>query len=478
MELLKVHDWLWEIPRTGAMRVPGRVYLSEAMLADVRDDPCLEQVRNVACIPGIVGYSLAMPDIHWGYGFPIGGVAAVDAEEGVISPGGVGYDINCGVRLIRTKLRFDQIAPHAGRLADALFAAIPCGVGSEGAIPTLSPNQLKQIAREGVNWAKSEGYASPADIDHTEENGCYALADPDAVSDEAYRRGRKQLGTLGSGNHFLELGRVDRVYDEAAAAAMELEGGAVTMIIHSGSRGLGHQTCDDYLRTAGSAMGRYGIQLPDRQLAAMPIKSPEGRAYIGAMAAAANFAWCNRQIMMHLAERAFMETLSLSERDLGLALVYDVCHNIAKFEEHIVDNRKRMLCVHRKGATRSFGPGHPALPAAVRAHGQPVLIPGDMGRYSFVLAGTEHAMRETFGSTCHGAGRVMSRARAKKEMRGHDMIQELADVGVTIRAQGRGTIAEEMPIAYKDVADVVEVMANAGVSRKVARLKPFAVIKG
>ncbi|HUA33872.1 MAG TPA: RtcB family protein [Candidatus Binataceae bacterium] len=478
MELLKVSDYLWEIPRSGNMRVPGRVYLSAAMLDDVRDDPCLEQVRNVACLPGIVGYSLAMPDVHWGYGFPIGGVAAVDADEGVISPGGVGYDINCGVRLIRTKLDFGAVGKHAAKLGDALFNAIPCGVGSEGAIPALAPAELKRIARDGLKWAKGQGYASDADIAHTEENGCYQLADPDAVSDEAYRRGRKQLGTLGSGNHFLEVGRVDEIYDHDAASAMGLELNHVTVIIHSGSRGLGHQTCDDYLRTVGTAMGRYGISLPDRQLASVPIKSPEGRAYLGAMAAAANFAWCNRQLMMHLAENAFMDTLAMSERDLGFSLVYDVCHNIAKFEEHIVENRQRRLCVHRKGATRAFGPGNPALPSAVRAHGQPILIPGDMGRYSFVLIGTERAERETFGSTCHGAGRLMSRARAKKEARGRDLIAELAEAGVTIRYQGRGTVAEEMPAAYKDVAGVVAVMEAAGVSRRVARLKPFLVIKG
>jgi tRNA-splicing ligase RtcB len=478
MQLLKVHDYLWEIPRTGAMRVPGRVYLSEKMLDEVRDDPCLEQVRNVACLPGIVGYSLAMPDVHWGYGFPIGGVAAVDADEGVISPGGVGYDINCGVRLVRTRLSYDEIAPRAEQIADALFAAIPAGVGSEGAIPTLSAGEMKRIARDGIQWAKREGYASDADIDHTEENGCYAIADPDAVSDVAYNRGRRQLGTLGSGNHFLELGRVDEIHDPDAARALGLEMGQVTMIIHSGSRGLGHQTCDDYLRVVGRAMAGYGIQLPDRQLASVPISSPEGKAYLGAMAAAANFAWCNRQLMMYLAERAISHTLAMSERDLGFALVYDVCHNIAKFEEHVVEGRTRRLCVHRKGATRSFGPGHPALPAAVRAVGQPVLIPGDMGRYSFVLLGSERAMRETFGSTCHGAGRVMSRHAAKRASRGRDLIAELRGAGVTIRYQGRATVAEEMPQAYKDVADVVSVMVAAGVSRKVARLKPFLVVKG
>jgi len=478
MELTRIHDYLWEIPRSGAMRVPGRVYLSRKLLDEIRDDPCLEQVKNVACLPGIVGYSLAMPDVHWGYGFPIGGVAAVDADEGVISPGGVGYDINCGVRLIRTNLAFSEVERNKQRLADALFAAIPAGVGSEGAIPALSVAEMKHIARDGIQWAVREGYASRDDLDHTEEYGRYELADPDAVSDQAYKRGRKQLGTLGSGNHFLEVDRVDEIYDAETARGFGLEAGNAVLIIHSGSRGFGHQTCDDYLRVVGKAMDRYGIHLPDRQLAAAPIRSPEGRAYLGAMAAAANFAWCNRQIMMHLAERAFMETLSLSERQLGFGLVYDVCHNIAKFEEHDVAGVRRRLCVHRKGATRAFPPGHPALPEAVRALGQPVLIPGDMGRYSFVLVGTKRGMEETFGSTCHGAGRVMSRTQAKKISRGRDLIAELAQAGVAIRYQGRATVAEEMPAAYKDVADVVEVMEAAGVSRRVARLKPMLVIKG
>jgi tRNA-splicing ligase RtcB (3'-phosphate/5'-hydroxy nucleic acid ligase) len=478
MELKRIHDYLWEIPMSGAMRVPGRIYASKRILDDIRDDPALEQVANVACLPGIAGYSLAMPDIHWGYGFPIGGVAATDADDGVISPGGVGYDINCGVRLIRTKLRYDDIEDRVEQLADALFAAVPAGVGSEGAIPSLSIIELKRLVRDGARWAAREGYASPADLDHTEENGCLEMADPDAVTDHAYNRGRKQLGTLGSGNHFLEVGRVDQIYSEEAARALGVELGQVTVIIHSGSRGLGHQTCDDYLKVIGTAMGRYGIKLPDRQLASVPIRSDEGQAYLGAMAAAANFAWCNRQIMMHLAERAFMETLGLSERELGFGLVYDVCHNIAKFEEHTVGGARRRLCVHRKGATRAFGPGHPALPAAVRAIGQPVLIPGDMGRYSFLLIGKVRAMEETFGSTCHGAGRVMSRAKAKKEGRGRNLVAELADIGVTIRARGRATIAEEMPDAYKDVADVVKVMEAAGISDRVARLRPVAVIKG
>jgi tRNA-splicing ligase RtcB (3'-phosphate/5'-hydroxy nucleic acid ligase) len=478
MELRRIHDYLWEIPKSGAMRVPGRIYASGPIIDSLRDDPCLTQVANVACLPGIVGYALAMPDIHWGYGFPIGGVAATDAEDGVISPGGVGYDINCGVRLIRTRLSYDDVRDRVDALADALFATIPAGVGSEGAVPALSVADLKRVARDGANWAARNGYASDADLAHTEENGCLDAADPEAVSEQAYSRGRKQLGTLGSGNHFLEVGRVDEVYAPEIAQSLGLEKDEVTVIIHSGSRGFGHQTCDDHLRIIGRAMDRYGIHLPDRQLASVPVRSAEGQAYLGAMAAAANFAWCNRQIMMSLAERAFCAALLISERELGFSLVYDVCHNIAKFENHEVDGRRVRVCVHRKGATRAFGPGNPVLPPAVRAIGQPVLVPGDMGRYSFVLVGCERAMSETFGSTCHGAGRVMSRAQAKKASRGRDLVQELAALGVTIRYEGRATVAEEMPAAYKDVADVVEVMEKAGVTRRVARLRPFAVIKG
>jgi tRNA-splicing ligase RtcB len=478
MELVKLSDYLWEIPKTGAMLVPGRVYASAKMIDDMREDPALTQVANVACLPGIVGYSLAMPDIHWGYGFPIGGVAAVDGDEGVISPGGVGYDINCGVRLARTHLPFSFVESRIDRLADALFAKIPAGIGSSGAIPGLSIDQLKEVVSEGAQWALRNGYATKRDLEHTEEGGRLAGADPDRVSERAYQRGAKQLGTLGSGNHFLELGRVDEIYDSRLADALGLEVGHVTVMIHSGSRGLGHQTCDDYLKVVGNAMARYEIALPDRQLAAVPISSPEGRAYLGAMAAAANFAWCNRQVMMHLAEQALLETLAIAPRELSFALVYDVCHNIAKFEEHSVAGRRRRVCVHRKGATRAFGPGHPALPEALRPLGQPVLIPGDMGRYSFVLVGRETAMRETFGSSCHGAGRLMSRMKAKKEAGGRDLNAELKRRGVTVRAHSRAGIAEEMPSAYKDVADVVEVMEAAGITRRVARLKPFAVIKG
>jgi len=478
IRLEKIHDWLWEIPRTGGMRVPGRIYASQALLRDIARDQSLQQVANVAHLPGIVGYSLAMPDIHLGYGFPIGGVAAMDVEEGVISPGGVGYDINCGVRLVRTDLEYAAIRDYVGQLADRLFAAIPCGVGAEGAIPKLTVEDEKQLIRRGAAWAVARGFGDPSDLEHTEERGCLEGADPEAVSETALKRGLTQVGTLGSGNHFLELGYVDEVYRPDIAAQLGIERGRVTVIIHSGSRGLGYQTCDDYLRVMTRAMEKYHIRLPDRQLACAPIRSPEGQRYVAAMACAANYAWVNRQVMMALAQKAFLEVLGVSPRDLGFRLVYDVCHNIAKFEEHEVNGTQRRLCVHRKGATRAFGPGHPVIPESLRPIGQPVLIPGDMGRYSFLLVGTQEAMRETFGSTCHGAGRVLSRAESKRRSRGLDLDAELAQRGVTARYEGRGTLAEEMPYAYKDVAEVVEVMEDARVSLKVARFKPFAVIKG
>ena len=476
--LRKIHDYLWEIPKHGGMRVPGRIYATQELMADIQQDEALRQVANVAHLPGIIGYSLAMPDIHWGYGFPIGGVAAVDAEEGVISPGGVGYDINCGVRLMATNLRAAEVQHKLPALADALFALIPCGVGAEGAIPKLTKSEEKRLARDGVQWAIEQGYGHPGDADHIEENGCLAGADPEVLTDAALSRGLTQVGTLGSGNHFLEVDRIEEIYLPNVAAALGLEVGQVAIIIHSGSRGLGHQTCEDALKTMGKAMEQHRIVVPDRQLACAPINSSEGQRYLGGMASAANYAWVNRQVMMSLAEQAFLKTLRISPRELGMRLIYDVCHNIAKPETHEIDGVKRKVWVHRKGATRAFGPEHPAIPELLRPLGQPVLIPGDMGRYSFLLIGTERAMRETFGSTCHGAGRVMSRAQAKKTARGRNIEQELQDDGVIARYRGKGTFAEEMPYAYKDVADVVNVVDQVGISKKVAKLKPMAVIKG
>ena len=478
MDLRQIDEHVWEIPRQGGMRVPGRIYASAKLMRDLRDDPAIGQVVNVAHLPGIVGHALAMPDIHWGYGFPIGGVAAVDASDGVISPGGIGYDVNCGVRLLRTGLEADAIASRAELVADALYATIPAGVGSEGAIPKLGAAEQKHMLARGAAWAVGRGFGRVSDLDATEEGGCLAGADPDAVSETALARGRNQVGTLGSGNHFLEVQRVDEVYDARAAEALGLHAGQVTVMIHSGSRGLGYQVCDDALRTMSRGMARHGITVPDRQLACVPIESSEGREYLAAMAAAANFAWTNRQVMSGLAERAFGAALELGPAALRFSLVYDVCHNIAKFEDHVVDGRRRRVCVHRKGATRAFGPGHPALAPQVRALGQPVIIPGDMGRYSFVLLGTARAMEETFGTTCHGAGRVMSRAQATKAGRGLDLRAELARRGVVVRAQSMRGVAEEMPWAYKDVVDVVDVVDGAGIARRVARLRPLVVVKG
>jgi tRNA-splicing ligase RtcB len=465
MEVRRAGEFVWEIPRRGGMRVPGRVYASERLMESLRDDPALEQVANVAHLPGIVGHSLAMPDIHWGYGFPIGGVAAVDAAEGAISPGGIGFDVNCGVRLVRTGLHADDVAPSIERIADALHQAIPAGVGSEGAIRRLTQRDERRLLERGAAWAVAEGYGRASDLAATEEGGCLAAADPDAVSETARARGRTQVGTLGSGNHFVEVQRVDEVYDAEAAAPLGVYEGQVVVMIHSGSRGLGYQVCDDAVRTMGRAASRYGIAMPDRQLACVPLRSPEGRAYFGAMAAAANFAWANRQVMTGLAEQAFAKALGTGEATLGFGLVWDVCHNIAKIEEHLVDGTRRRLCVHRKGATRAFP-------------GQPVIIPGDMGRYSFLLRGTERAMEETFGTTCHGAGRRMSRSEAKKAGRGHDLVGELRQRGVVIRARSLAGVAEEMPWAYKDVADVVDVVDRAGLASRVARLRPLAVVKG
>jgi len=478
MEIQRLGDVLWEIPRTGGMQVPARVYASEAQMAALRDDPALAQLVNVAHLPGCVGHVLAMPDVHWGYGFPIGGVAAVDASDGVITPGGIGFDINCGVRLLRTRLRASEVDRVRDRLADRLFALVPAGVGSSGAVPPLSRRDERRVLERGAAWAIEEGFGRASDLEHCEEGGRLPGADPDAVSETARVRGRTQVGTLGSGNHFLEVQRVDRVDDAATAAALGLDEGDAVVMIHSGSRGLGYQVCDDALRTMGPAMQRHGIAVPDRQLACVPLRSTEGEAYLGAMAAAANFAWANRQVMSGLAERAFGEVFGAGPASLGFGLVYDVCHNVAKLEEHVVDGRRRRVYVHRKGATRAFGPGHPVLSPALRHVGQPVIIPGDMGRASFVLVGAAGAMVETFGTTCHGAGRLMSRAQAKKAGRGVDLIGTLAGRGVTVRARSVAGLAEEMSWAYKDAAEVVDVVVRAGLARPVARLAPMIVVKG
>lgn len=477
--LIQRSDYRWEIPTSfqPGMLVPGVIFANKTLIEAIVRDRAYEQVANTACLPGIVKAAYAMPDIHFGYGFPIGGVVATDLRDGVVSPGGVGFDINCGVRLIASRLRRDEIATKVPALIDALYQSVSTGVGSEGAIK-LSPREERDVLRKGAQWVVERGMGSKDDLAHTEAGGCLDEADPDAVSARAYERGRRQLGTVGSGNHFIELQYVDQIHDAAAAEAMGLEAGAVTLMIHSGSRGLGHQVCTDYLATMDRAMHRYGISLPDRQLACVPIASNEGRAYLGAMRAAANYAWANRQCLMHWAQEALMKALNASPRDVDFRLIYDVAHNIVKIEEHTVDGIRRRLAVHRKGATRAFPPGHPELPAVYQATGQPVIIPGDMGRYSFVLTGTAHGMDEAFGSSCHGAGRMMSRSAALKATRGRSVVEELKRQGVIVRGATTDTVREEVPEAYKDVADVVDVVAHAGLASIVARLKPLGVIKG
>lgn len=478
LKIEKLSDYQWRIPKHGGMLVDGMVYASEKLLKDLSEDQSLRQVANVAHLPGIVKYSIAMPDIHWGYGFPIGGVAAFEWEKGVISPGGVGYDINCGVRLLGSNLPKERILGKAKELVTALFNNIPTGVGSHRKDLKLSRDQMKRMARDGARWAVSQGFGTQEDIEHIEERGCLPQADPDEVGERAYERGRNQLGTLGSGNHFVEVGFVEEIFDAEAASSLGLVKDHVTVIVHTGSRGFGYQICDDYLKVMDSATRRYGIELPDRQLACAPLQSAEGKRYLGAMAAAANFAFNNRQIITHWVRETFEKVFQMGPSEHGLRTIYDVCHNIAKMETHLVDGKEMKLCVHRKGATRAFPPGHASVPEDYRALGQPILVPGDMGRYSYVLVGTERAYAETFGTSCHGAGRVMSRHAAKKAARGRSIIKELEASGIHIMSDGYDTIAEEMPEAYKDVADVVDVVHRAGIGKKVVKLKPFCVIKG
>jgi tRNA-splicing ligase RtcB len=460
------------------MRVPGLVYADETLMAAIQQDAALEQVANAATLPGIVKASLAMPDIHQGYGLPVGGVVATDVAEGVVSPGGVGYDINCGVRLLATDLVAAELRGDVERMVDALASAVPSGVGSSGRVTLTSKEARRGPARDGAGWAVAQGYGDGDDLARIESHGRLPGADPDVASAKAYERGRTQLGTLGSGNHFLELQVVETVFLPDAATVLGLDEGRLTVMVHTGSRGFGHQVCTDALGVMQGAMRRYQIELPDRQLACAPVGSPEAQAYLGAMRSAANFAFANRQCLAHFAREAVERVLGVSPRELGWRLVYDVAHNIAKEEVHEVDGRARRLLVHRKGATRAFPPGHPELPESYRKVGQPVLIPGDMGRYSYVLVGTPGAMRETFGSTCHGAGRVLSRTAAVRAARGRSIADELRAKGIVARAGGRESLAEEMSEAYKDVANVVDVVERAGLSRVVARLRPLGVVKG
>lgn len=480
-KLEKIDNYRWKIPSSykPGMKVPGLIFASEALLPGISNDKAPEQVANVAFLPGIVKYSLAMPDIHWGYGFSIGGVAATDPQaHGVISPGGVGYDINCGVRLLRSDLTEKDLKPRLEDLINSLFGNIPCGVGSSGNI-RVKDKEESEIFLKGAGWAVQKGYGIKEDLECTEDNGYIKGADPDKVSDRAYERGRKQSGTLGSGNHFLEIQVVDEIFDEKVAASYGIFKGQITVMIHSGSRGLGYQVCDDYVKSMVRCLGKYNINVPDRQLACAPIDSPEGGAYLSAMKCAANYAWANRQCLMYLARMVFEKVFNKSWSSLGLSLVYDVAHNIAKMERHKVDDKEKVLCVHRKGATRAFPPGHRDLPERYKETGQPVIIPGDMGSCSYVLSGAQGAMEETFGSTCHGAGRRMSRSAAIKKCSGRRIDRELFEKsGIIVRTKGRSTLAEEAPEAYKDVEAVVNVVHSAGISKKVARMKPLGVIKG
>jgi tRNA-splicing ligase RtcB len=476
-EIKKIDEWRFLIPKAGAMRVPGLIFSSSELMPNIKDDQSLQQVVNVATLPGIVKHALAMPDIHWGYGFPIGGVAAFTMENGIISPGGVGYDINCGVRLLTTSLLANEIRPKIKELISALFKAIPTGVGSRGRI-RLSRGEEKKVAVQGASWAVKKGLGTKEDLERTEDHGAMQGADPSVVSDRAFKRGHDQLGTLGSGNHFLEIQIVDELYDQKIANVFNLFEGQLTVLIHSGSRGFGHQVCDDFLKEMGTQVKGLGFNLPDRQLACAYIKSNMGKRYLSGMACAGNYAWANRQIIMHWTRETFEKTLGINPGDLNMEPLYDVCHNIAKLETHVVDGKKVALCVHRKGATRSLPPGHPDVPQRYREVGQPVLIPGDMGTCSYVLAGSQKAMEETFGSTCHGAGRVLSRKQAIKVAKGRAINRELEDKGIFVQSRGRSTLREEIPEAYKDVSLVVEAVHMAGLAKKVARLRPLGVIKG
>jgi len=462
--LVKIHDWLWEIPRNfrADVKVPARVYASERMLGEIFRDRSLEQLVNIATLPGIQKYALAMPDIHEGYGFPVGGVAAFDAENGIISPGGIGYDINCGVRLLRSEKTFKEVQPHLEKLGRTIYAMVPSGVGRGGRL-VLKGREFDGVLEGGTKRVVEMGYGETEDLKHLESGGMLENADASLVSEVAKSRGRDQLGTMGAGNHFVEVEAVETIFDEEEAKRLGIFKDQVVVLIHTGSRGLGHQIATDYIRVMMRAMPKYGISLPDRELACSPFNSPEGQNYFYAMAAGANFAWSNRQLITWEVRKAWEEILG--KESGGLNIIYDVAHNIAKIEDYTIDGAKKTVVVHRKGATRSFP-------------GQPVLIPGSMGTGSYLLVGQEKAMEESFGSTCHGAGRRMSRTQAKREIRGSELKQELNKRGIVINTGSLSGIAEEAPAAYKDVDEVVEVVHQAGIAKKVARFKPVAVVKG
>ncbi|MDW8226209.1 MAG: RtcB family protein [Anaerolineales bacterium] len=478
-DLTQVSEYEWLIPRSyrSDMRVPVRLFATREMLEQIADDRSLEQAVNTATLPGLVGEVVVMPDMHQGYGFPIGTVAATETPHGVISPGGVGYDINCGVRLLASSLELEAARPHLDQLATLINRYCPSGVGEEGVV-RVSVTELEQVLREGARWARKKGFAEENDLARTEEGGCLEGAQPEKVSERAKQRGREQIGSVGAGNHFVEVDVVERIFDEKTAQAFGLQEGCLVVQIHCGSRGLGHQVCTDYVQEFQGAVKRYGIHLPDRELVCAPLDSPEGQSYLGAMRAAANFAFANRQILAHSVRRAFEETFAGKLKGWELHQVYDICHNIAKIETHEVEGQRKKVCVHRKGATRAFGPGTPELPPEYRPFGQPVLVPGSMGTSSWVLVGTEDAMKRSWGSSCHGAGRVMSRAKAKHEVRGEALRNELEGRGIHVRAGSMSGLAEEAPQAYKNVDRVAETVSAAGIARQVALLRPVAVIKG
>lgn len=475
----RINDYLWEIPVSyrSDMRVPARVYVDEELLDDALGDKSLEQLVNAATLPGVVGATIAMPDVHQGYGFPVGGVAATALPDGIISPGAIGYDINCGVRLLASALDVDEARPYLDHLADALYRNCPSGVGRGGRY-RLTTRELTAVLRDGARWCRQQGIASDEDLLHTEEQGCMPNADPELVSAQARERGREQLGTLGSGNHFLEVDRITAIADAEAAAAYGLRLNQVVVLIHCGSRGLGHQVCTDYVREFQPVIKRYGITLPDRELVCAPLSSPEGQRYLAAMHCAANFAFANRQALAHQVRESFEQVFRRSGLPTELRQVYDVAHNIGKIETHTIAGQTLQVCVHRKGATRAFAPGSEQIPPDYRAVGQPVLVPGSMGTASYVLAGTAGAMEQTFGSTCHGAGRVLSRTAAKKQIHGDQLRQQLNARGIHVRAGSLSGLAEEAPFAYKRVERVVEVVERAGIARIVARLEPLLVVKG
>jgi len=476
-EVKNIGNAKWQIDKQGAMRVPAIIYANDKLIEKIKTDRTMRQLTNVATMPGIIDAAYVMPDAHEGYGFPIGGVAAFGMEDGVVSPGGVGYDINCGVRLIRTNMTAEELKPKMKELMDALFTNVPSGVGSKGRL-RLDRGDLDKALVDGAKWVVEQGYGWKEDTEHLEEYGRIEGARPEFVSDKAKKRGAPQFGTLGAGNHFLEIQRVEKVLEESTAKAFGLYEGQAVVMLHCGSRGFGHQVCDDYLREMMSAVRKYKLNLPDRELACVPLNTKEAERYLGAMRCAVNYAFCNRQVMTHWIRQTFEKVFGKKADELGMSILYDVCHNIAKYEEHQVDGQRKKVCVHRKGATRAFGPGREEVPKAYREVGQPVLIPGSMGTASYVLVGTKEAELQSFGSACHGSGRIMSRSQAIRTYPEDDVRKSIAEKGIVLRGAKGRLASEEAPGAYKNVDDVVGSVQAAGLSRAVCRLVPMGVAKG